>query len=472
MLPAPEICERARLSRDPRFDGWFYVGVLTTGIYCRPVCPARQPDAANVRFFPSAAAAQDAGFRPCLRCRPERAVQPPEWGMRSPLVVRALRLIDRGVLDDDGAAALAAQVGVSERHLNRLFQDALGATAKQVAVARRRHLAKRLIDETDLPLAVLALQSGYASVRRFNDDLRGVYGRTPSELRRLARGARRHGAPTPAGGFALRLPVRAPFDAAALFDFLARRALAGFERVDGLRYRRRIPDGAGGAAWVEVEWDGAGLRVTVPGGASIDLGDLLYRVRRVFDVDADPAAIDGQLAGDPLLGRFIAARGGGLRVPGAWSGYETAVRAVLGQQVSVAAATGLAARLVERFGDRVLTDPAVLAATDPAGLGMPARRVAALQALADRAQAGDIELHAGADPERLARSLCAIPGIGAWTAGYVGMRVARDPDAFPDNDWVVKQRLAGTPAEIRRRAEAWRPWRAYAVMYLWRGEHV
>ena len=473
MLPAPEICERARLSRDPRFDGWFYVGVLTTGIYCRPVCPARLPDAANVRFYPSAAAAQDAGFRPCLRCRPERAASLPEWGVRSPMVVRALRLIERGALDDGNGAALAARVGVSERHLNRLFHESLGATAKQVALARRRHLAKRLIDETDLPLATLALQAGYCSVRRFNDDLRTVYGRTPSELRQSARGNRSAAKPVATalgapGGFALRLAVRTPFDAPTLFGFLERRALAGFEEVEGLRYRRRIPDGAGGSAWVSVEWRGDALRLAVPDGAAIDLADLLYRVRRVFDVDADAGVIDAHLAGDPLLGGFVAGRGG-LRVPGAWSGYETAVRAVLGQQVSVAAATGLAARLLTHLGDEALSNPEVLARADPGNLGMPGKRAAALKALAARVLAGDLELHAGADPQQLARALCAIPGIGPWTAGYVGMRVLRDPDAFPDNDWVVRQRLADTPAAIRRRAEAWRPWRAYAVMYLWRG---
>jgi AraC family transcriptional regulator of adaptative response / DNA-3-methyladenine glycosylase II len=389
-------------------------------------------------------------------------------------VVRALRLIERGALDGNDALSLAARLGVSERHLNRLFHEALGATAKQVAVARRRHLAKRLLDETDLPLADLALQAGYASVRRFNDDLRSVYGRTPSELRKAARGARTGSAGAAGGeptrdGVTLRIPVRVPFDAPAAFAFLERRALAGFESVEGLRYRRRVVDAAARSAWIEIDYDGAALRLTVPERADLGLAELLYGVRRLFDVDADAAVVDAQLATDPLLGGYIARGGGGLRVPGAWSGYETAVRAVLGQQVSVAAATGLAARLLARFGDRALTDPAVLADADPAGLGMPARRVAALQALAARVRSGELELHPGADPARLARSLCAIPGIGPWTAGYVGMRVLGDPDAFPDNDWVVRQRLGATPAAIRRRAEAWRPWRAYAVMYLWRG---
>jgi AraC family transcriptional regulator of adaptative response / DNA-3-methyladenine glycosylase II len=471
MLPSPEICERARLSRDPRFDGWFYVGVLTTGIYCRPVCPARPPHAANVRFYASAAAAQEAGFRPCLRCRPERGATLPEWGVRSPVVVRALRLIERGVLDEGDGERLAARVGVSERHLNRLFHEALGATAKQVAQARRRHLAKRLIDETNLPLGALALQAGYASVRRFNDDLRGVYGRTPSELRHSARNGRAAATASIAGRISLRLAVRAPYAAASVFEFLGRRALAGFEvvDVDGKSYRRRVLRQGADDVWITVEWDGAALKVGIPDGAAVGLGDLLYRVRRVFDVDADPCAIDGQLAADPLLAHLIATRGGGLRVPGAWSGYETAVRAVLGQQVSVAAGRRLAERLLERFGDRALTDPAVLAAADPVECGMPARRFAALRALAGAVRAGDVDLHAGAEPAQLARSLCALPGIGPWTAGYIAMRVLRDPDAFPVDDWVVKQRVGETSAALRRRAESWRPWRAYAVMYLWRG---
>jgi len=476
MLPAPDICERARVSRDPRFDGWFYVGVLTTGIYCRPVCPARLPDPANVRFYASAAAAQEAGFRPCLRCRPERAASAPEWGLRSPQVVRAVRLIERGELDDGSTAELAARVGVSERHLNRLLHASLGATAKQLALARRRQLAKRLIDETDLPLASLALQAGYCSLRRFNDDLRTVYGRTPTELRRAARGRAVQAGPTRmtdagegTGGFSLRIPVRAPFDAAALFGFLGRRALAGFEVVEGLSYRRRVPGPGHESSWVTVEWSADALRLTVPDGAAVDLADLLYRVRRVFDVDADPEAIDTGLAGDAMLARLLAEGGGGLRVPGAWSGYETAVRAVLGQQVSVAAATRLAARLLERFGEGALTDPGILAKADPGGFGMPGQRAAAIQALARRVLSGELDLDTGADPAGLGRALCAIPGIGPWTAGYVAMRALRDPDAYPDNDWVVKQRLGEAPAAIRRRAEGWRPWRAYAVMYLWRG---
>jgi AraC family transcriptional regulator of adaptative response / DNA-3-methyladenine glycosylase II len=475
MLPAPEICERARLSRDPRFDGWFFVGVLTTGIYCRPVCPARLPGAANVRFFASAAAAQDAGFRPCLRCRPERASNRPEWGIRSPIVVRALRLIERGALDESGVEALSRQLGVSGRHLDRVFRQTLGATPKRVAVARRRHLAKRLIDDTSLPFATLALQVGYRSLRRFNDDLRAVYGRSPTELRRAAQGAGRRprvrdaAAPGAQDGFSLRLAVRQPYDAAAMFAFLGRRALAGFESVDGLQYRRRVFDAGGLSSWISVTWDGSGLVLRVPAGAAIDLADVLIRVRRVFDVDADAVIIDGHLRNDPLLAPIIARQGGGLRVPGAWAGFETAVRAVLGQQVSVARATLLAQRLLERYGERALMAPTILAAADPAELGMPGRRGAAIAALAAAAAAGELALHEGADTSQLTRQLCAVPGIGPWTAGYVAMRVARDPDAFPDNDWVVNRMLALTPAVARRRAEDWRPWRAYAVMYLWQG---
>ena len=496
MLPAPEICERARLSRDPRFDGWFFVGVLTTGIYCRPVCPARCPGSANVRFFASAAAAQDAGFRPCLRCRPERASNRPEWGIRSPIVVRALRLIERGVLDEGSVEALSLQLGVSGRHLDRLFRQTLGATPKRVAVARRRQLAKRLIDDTDLPFATLALQVGYRSLRRFNDDLRRVYGRNPTELRRAAQRSGRQGGSQPAkqvgkqvgkpvgkqvgkqeraavpaaqDDFSLRLAVRQPYDAPSMFAFLARRALAGFESVEGLQYRRRVFDAAGRSGWISVTWDGSALVLRVPAGRAIDLADVLIRVRRLFDVDADALIIDGHLRHDPLLGPIIAQQGGGLRVPGAWAGFETAVRAVLGQQVSVARATLLAQRLLERYGERALMAPEILAGADPAELGMPGRRGAAIATLAAATAAGQLELHEGADTGQLTRQLCAVPGIGPWTAGYVAMRVARDPDAFPDNDWVVNRMLALTPAVARRRAESWRPWRAYAVMYLWQG---
>ncbi|MEZ5561024.1 MAG: AlkA N-terminal domain-containing protein [Pseudomonadales bacterium] len=446
------------MSRDPRFDGRFIVAVLTTGIYCRPVCPAKTPASDNVRYFLSAAAAQDAGYRPCLRCRPETAAPLPEWSIGSRTVIQGLRLIGAGVVDREGAAGLARRLGLSQRHLNRLFQRELGATPKSLALTRRRQLAKRLLDETSLPLAQIALQAGYGSVRRFNDDLRQVYERSPRQLRGSA--------PRPSD-IELRLPVRQPYHVDWVFDFLARRALSGLEEVQGRCYRRRIRDRAGTLHWVQVRWDGDALRLQIPRSADVELAEVLPRVRRVFDLDADSAVVDAHLAGDPLLGDVLAA-GPGLRVPGAWDGFETAVRAVLGQQVSVDRATRLAHLLMQRYGGGLFPEPAALAAANPAEIGMPGRRGAAISALAAAVADGDLELHDGVDAQDLRAALVAVPGIGPWTAGYVSMRVARDPDAFVDSDWVVLKVLGATPARARALAEAWRPWRAYAVMYLWR----
>ncbi len=476
MLPVQEICERARMSRDPRFDGRFFIGVITTGIYCRPVCPVRQPAAENVRYYPSAAAAEEAGFRPCRRCLPERAAPLPEWCIGSRTVVRALRLIDAGLLDTAGSAALASRLGVTARHLNRLFNAELGATPKAVAMTRRRALAKRLIDETRMPFAQVALQAGYGSLRRFNDDVQRCFGRNPGAIR--SAGRRRGGwSPAPGGDrterFTLRLPVRAPYDPLWMFAFLERRALPGFEAVDGLCYRRRLPDEG---SWITVAWERDALRLDVPAACATPLSEILPRVRRVFDVDADSRTVDSDLAGDPLLARAMSA-GGGLRVPGAWDGFETAVRAVLGQQVSVDRATTLARKLIERYGPDCLLSPAALARSRPGEIGMPGRRGEAIRRLAAEFAQGRLDLDEGTDTVSLQAALCAIPGIGPWTAGYVAMRVARDPDAYPVNDWVVLKRMqasgctdaraaaAGRPGS---RSERWRPWRAYAVMYLWR----
>lgn len=472
MLPEHHICERARLSRDPRFDGAFFVGVLTTGIYCRPVCPARLPAADNVRFYASAASAEEAGYRACRRCLPERAARVPEWQIGSRAVIRALRLIDGGFLERGDSAGLAAELGVTPRHLNRLFQQELGTTPKGVAMSRRRALAKRLIDDTDLPFAAVAMQAGYGSLRRFNEEMVGAFGRSPRALR-----AARRRRPSPATGIALRLPVRRPYDAAWVFEFLQRRALAGFEEVAGLRYRRRVPGADGAAAWVDVSWTGDALCLEVPDACAEPLAELLPRVRRVFDLDAEPGTIADGLSRDRLLAPVVAAHPG-LRVPGAWDGFETAVRAILGQQVSVDRATVLARRLLEQFGEDALANPLRLAGADVAAVGMPGRRGEAIRQLATAVADGRLDLHDGADPELLLDGLCRLPGIGPWTAGYVAMRVAKDPDAYPANDWVVAKMLeqatsareakaaaAGRPGS---RADAWRPWRAYAVMYLWK----
>ncbi len=462
MLPEPEVCKRARKARDPRFDGRFYIGVLSTGIYCRPVCPARMPAEENVRYYPSPASAQDAGFRPCLRCRPETARRLPEWTLSSETVVRGLRLIDAGFLDANPVAVMAERLGISDRHLNRLFLEALGATPKSLARTRRVQLAKRLIDSSTLPLSEVAMRAGFGSIRRFNDEMKAAYSRSPRDLRRVRTGA-------PDEDIVLQLPVRGPYHVDWVFEFLKARGLPGLEEVEGYEYRRALFVDGERVGWLSVRWQGDGLQLAVPPAGVAHLGDLLARVRRVFDLDADPAAIDAVLGEDPLLGDCLSGNPG-LRVPGAWNGFETAVRAILGQQVSVARARHLAVDLCQRFGAGDFPSPEALVDADVSAIGMPGKRGQAVRELARGVLDGAITLDESADSEALAEGLTALPGIGPWTAGYVGMRVARDPDAFPDADWVVLKVLGLTPGAARKRAEVWRPWRAYAVMALWRME--
>jgi AraC family transcriptional regulator of adaptative response / DNA-3-methyladenine glycosylase II len=460
MLPEAEICQRARQARDPRFDGRFYVGVLTTGIYCRPVCPARMPAEENVRYFPSSASAQDAGFRPCLRCRPETARRLPEWTLNSQTVVRGLRMIDAGFLDDHSVEALADKLSISGRHLNRLFLDELHATPKSLARTRRVQLAKRLIDQSNLSLADVAMRAGFGSVRRFNDELKLAYGRSPRSLRGSFTGS-------PTDDLELFLPVRKPYHFDWVFTFLAQRALDGIEEVDGHEYRRALFAEGEAQGWLKVTEQDDGLRLSVPPAATADLSGILTRVRRVFDLDADPLVVEAGLSADPLLAAQIK-KDPGLRVPGAWDGFEIAVRAILGQQVSVARATQLALKLCEEFGTGGFPGPAQLARADVSMIGMPGKRGEAVRALAAAVVDGTLALDESAEPGSLYPLLQSLPGIGPWTAGYIGMRVARDPDAFVDSDWVVLKMLETTAAQARSRAQAWRPWRAYAVMVLWR----
>lgn len=453
MLPAPDICRRARLARDLRFDGHFIVGVVTTGVFCRPICPARPPAEENVRYFATSAAAMDAGYRPCLRCHPERASPLPVWTIGSETVVRAVRMIDNGHLAGRPVRALAVELGVGERHLNRLFRAELGTTPKGLARMRRIALAKRLVDETDLAMADVANAAGYGSVRRFNDEFSRVFRRPP-------RAARRSRTPEDTSRVRLRLPTREPFHADWVFSFLARRALPGLERVDGHSYRRRID-----RHFISVSRQDGALWLEVSDALADKTADILARVRRMFDLDADPEAIESHLLGFPELASARAARG--IRVPGVWDGFEGAVRAILGQQVSIDRATDLAARLVEAFGDGGFPPPAALANADIAMIGIPGTRAAAVRHLAravlDR---GDTFL---LDPPAARENLLGIRGIGPWTAEYVAMRVARDPDAFPASDWAVRKALGANARCAQQRAEPWRPWRAYAVMHLWRG---
>lgn len=457
MMLSPAQCEQARRSRDVRFDGRFITGVVTTGIYCRPVCPAPPAKAANVRYFASPAAAQDAGFRPCLRCRPELAPRTPEWTLANAPLTRALRFVDSGYLDEHSVADLASEVDLSERHLGRLFAQHLGTSPLSLARTRRVHLAKRLLDETQLPMTAIAMHSGFGSLRSFNNQMRKAYQRAPSELRKQ-KVERTAGEP-----LRLRLPLREPYNVDWVFDFLRKRTLAGVEVVEGRCYRRRL--NAQGD-WLQVAWQQDALVLELPDVPEYPLSQVLPVVRRMFDLDADSQVIDDHLATQANLSNFMGDTRG-LRVPGAWDGFETAVRALLGQQVSVARATVLAAAMVERYGGGEFPSPEQLAEAEVAELGMPGQRGRAISELARQVAAGEMLLDDTRSSAELTEAMCSIRGIGPWTASYVSLRVARDPEAFPDSDWVVLKMMGATPAQVRKQSEPWRPWRSYALMYLW-----
>lgn len=475
-LPARSALDRARRSRDARFDGRFFVGVTSTGVYCRPVCPAPSPRDAHVRYFPTAAAAGDAGFRPCLRCRPEAAPGTPAWLGTSAVVRRALALVHEGALDEGSVDALAARLGIGPRHLHRLFVAHVGAPPLAVAKTRRLHFAKRLIDETDLSMTEIAFASGFGSLRRFNDTFLKTYDRAPSALRRL----RRPGAAPARGEIALRLAFRPPYDLAHLLAFLGTRAIPGVERVDATGYARTValPSGPAVVRVGAVPGRDA-LCLSVQGAPASALLQLTGTARRVFDLAADPTLIEAALRPDPLLGPLVRRRPG-LRVPGAWGAFECTVRAVLGQQVSVQAGRTLATRLVERAGTKLarpvdglthlFPSPAALAGTDLSGLGLTSARSRALKALAGAVAEGRLDLRAPAD--EVVAGLVALPGIGDWTAQYVALRAFGEPDAFPAADLVLRKATAGdgrtlTARALAARAEAWRPWRGYAVFHLW-----
>jgi AraC family transcriptional regulator, regulatory protein of adaptative response / DNA-3-methyladenine glycosylase II len=488
-LPEREICYRALETRDARFDGLLFVGVTSTGIYCRPVCPARTPHFQYCRFFGSAAAAQESGFRPCLRCRPETAPDLASWRGTSNTVSRALALIADGGLDGDDANVerLAERLGVGDRQLRRLFLDHLGASPIAVAQTRRVLFAKQLIHETRMPMTEIALAAGFGSVRRFNEVFQGLFHRPPSALRRDGTS---HSVPAKAG-ITLRLHYRPPYDWDSMLAYLAPRAIPGVEIVEHDSYQRTV-EFDGSIGFVRVvhlpRQQSLGVAIRFPNVRSLPA--IVTRVRRLFDTGADIGTIDEHLARDRVLAPLVAQRPG-LRAPGGWDGFELAVRAVLGQQVSVAAARRLAGELVMRHGEtlpvtadthpglsHVFPTPDSLSGTESIKLGMPSARRASLKALAEAA-VGDPNLFRpfGAIEEAINR-FRSIPGIGEWTAQYIALRALREPDAFPASDAGLLrgagliEGMRSSPDSLLKRAESWRPWRAYAAQHLWAAQAV
>ncbi|PKV95006.1 DNA-3-methyladenine glycosylase II [Amycolatopsis echigonensis] len=477
-----ERCVRAVQSKDDRFDGWFFTAVLTTRIYCRPSCPVVPPKVENMRFYPSAAAAQAAGFRACKRCRPDASPGSPQWNERADVVARAMRLIGDGVVDREGVQGLADRLGYSVRQVERQVQAELGAGPLALARAQRAETARLLIETTTMPMSDIAHAAGFSSIRTFNETVRAVFALTPSELRSRVRGGKRTKSP---GVLSLRLPFRRPLCPDNLFGHLIATAVPGVEEWRDGAYRRtlRLPHGHGVVS-LRPEPDHVACRLSLT-----DLRDLaaaISRCRWLLDLDADPVAVDDQLAADPTLAPLVAAAPG-RRVPRTTDGAEFAVRAVLGQQVSTAAARTHAARLVLAHGtpieDRegglthLFPSPEDLADLDPETLAMPKSRRATLLGLVSALVSGDVDLTAGGDWVHARAQLAALPGFGPWTVESIAMRALGDPDAFVATDLGVKIAaetlgLPTSPAALIAHATRWQPWRAYAVQHLWAtGDH-
>ena len=478
-----EIFERARLSRDARFDGRFFIGVKTTGIYCRPICPANAPKSENVVYYRTAAAASEAGFRPCLRCRPECAPGTPAWAGTSTTVHRGLRLIAQGALDDGNLEHLANRLGVTSRHLRRLFSKHLGASPLAVAHTQRLHFAKNLIDQTSLSMREISVASGFGSVRRFNDTFKKTYGRTPGQLRR------RQDATVIASVFSVQLPYRRPFDWDRLLTFFAARATPRVESVHDRRYLRTIAIGDERGI-LDVQNTGDQLLLSLHGIGTNSLFSIVQRARSLFDLDAPTDEIARVLSADSRL-RALLKKNPGVRVPGSWDGFELTVRAILGQQVSVSAATTLAGRIADRYGeridvpvdgvqqapDRLFPEPKKLVRARLENLGIIASRARTIRSIARAVIDGTLSFDAAESPDDFCESLQAIKGIGDWTAQYVAMRALKNPDAFPASDLGLLRaldhpgKLRMKAGELMTRAEAWRPWRAYAALLLWGSEN-
>lgn len=477
-----KIYERARLARDSRFDGQFYIGVRTTGIYCRPICPANAPKSENVRFFPSAAAAGEAGFRPCLRCRPEAAPGTPAWSGTSTTVRRGLRLISGGALDDGNVEDLADRLGVTSRHLRRLFTKHLGASPLSVAHTQRLHFAKRLIDETTLPMGHISTAAGYGSIRRFNDAFQRTYGRSPRELRKAGDEIELSGR---TATLTVRLPYRTPFDWSSLLAFFAGRAIPGVESVDGDVYRRTVSfENDHGLIEVRPDKRDGYLSLTLNSVNTNALFETVQTAREVFDLDAPISEISETFSRDRTL-RPLMRKNPGVRVPGAWDGFELTVRAILGQQISVKAATTLSGRIAARYGEplaladdsnahglnRIFPTAEKLMRARFNDMGIVGSRVSTIRRVAAAVVNGDVHFDVAQDPEEFCSALTSIRGIGDWTAQYVAMRALKSPDAFPESDLGLLKAVACpdrvAPKELLAKAEDWRPWRAYAALLLW-----
>ena len=470
-MPIPDFdtCYRAVSSRDPRFDGWFFTAVRTTGIYCRPSCPAITPQARNVTFHPSAAAAQRAGYRACKRCRPDATPGSPEWNVRGDLVGRALRLIGDGVIDREGVPGLATRLGYSERQVNRALVAEVGAGPLALARAQRAQAARVLIETTDLPITDVAFAAGFASVRQFNDTIRAVFATTPTGLR----SARRPDAAGEAGRIALRLPYRQPIQLAALLDLLGAHAVPGVEDYSDGVYTRvlRAP---GGPALVALSAGDGVVHCRVRLRDTRDLVAVVARVRRLLDLDADPEAVDAVLGAEPALAPLVGKRPG-LRSPGSVDGVETAVRTIVGQQISVAGARTVLGRIVATHGEpafpgepwRLFPDASALAAADPDALPMPRARGRSVVGLADAVAGGRITLDPGVDRAEVRAALLALHGVGPWTADYLLMRTTGDPDVLLDADLVVRRAATDLGVDLATAAAHWSPWRSYATYHLW-----
>jgi AraC family transcriptional regulator of adaptative response / DNA-3-methyladenine glycosylase II len=475
-------------TKDVRFDGQFFVAVRTTGIYCRPICPATTPKPENCTFFASAAAAQSAGFRSCLRCRPELAPHLFAYVGTAATVSRALRLIAEGALDEGTVAALAARLGMGDRHLRQLFAKHLGTSPLSVAQTRRLLFAKQLIDETALSMTDIAMAAGYTSIRRFNDAIAKTYGRSPSHLRQQtvqSAGATQSAEAAPT--ISLKMPFSAPYDWAAFVQFLAARATPGLESVCPERYRRTIAlEGHHGVVDIAPAAEKNCLVANICFPKVTLLGQIVERLRRMFDLSANVAEISAHLQQDPILAPLIAQQPG-LRIPGTWDTFELTVRAILGQQVSVAAATTLAGRLVATYGEPLATAgileadpslrfvfprPEVLAVADLTTLGIPRTRAGAIVSLAAAVAQNPQLLSQVHTLKDAVQTLCQLPGIGEWTAHSIAMRALREPDAFPASDLGLLRSMSAlghpfTKSQLIKQAQAWRPWRAYAAMHLW-----